>query len=55
VGPRGAFEAAEQRSPRVGARSALPRLTRRGCPSGARAARIASSAARREAEQRRAA
>ena len=38
VARRAAFEAAEQRSPRVGAHSAPP-LTRRGCPSGARAAR----------------
>jgi len=42
----------EESSHRVGARSALRKLTRRGCSSGARKARAASSAARPCGEHR---
>jgi hypothetical protein len=49
---RGDFWSDEQRRLGVGARSALRKLTRRGCLNGASAARVVSSAARPRAEQR---
>jgi hypothetical protein len=53
AGPGGGdFWGDEQRRPGVGARGAHPRLTRRGCLSAVSAANEASSAARRQAEQR---
>ena len=48
----GDFCGDEKRSPEVGARSAHPHLTRRGCLSGVSAANVASSAARPQDEHR---